>query len=74
MLRAESDPNQAYIDTRVSDLLQTVEAMGTHLRMHNDQAWEHLNKMTLNIFAHKEQDIAGRMEAYKKMIEDQANK
>ena len=45
-----------------------------HLRMHSSAEWDHLNKMTLNIFMHKEQDMNNRMEAYKKMIEDQANK
>lgn len=47
LLRANADPNAAYIDTRVSDVLQLCEGMGDHLRMHDEQSWDHLNKMTM---------------------------
>ena len=50
VLRAAADPNRAYIDGRIRDLLFIMEGMGAHLRMHNSESWEHLNKMTMAIF------------------------
>ena len=46
--------------------------MGTHLRMHQDEMWRHLNAMTLAIFQAEENDVEKRMEAYNKMLEEQA--
>ena len=74
VLRATADPNASYIDGRVQALLTIIEGMGTHLRMHDDQAWNHLNNMTLAIFQKKEDKIRNKMEAYEKMLEEQANK
>ena len=54
VLRAAADPNASYIDGRVQALLTIIEGMGTHLRMHDDQAWNHLNNMTLAIFQKRE--------------------
>ena len=50
LLRATADPNAAYIDGRIADLLVVIEGLATHLRMHAEPAWEHLNKQTLAIF------------------------
>ena len=50
VLRANADPNASYIDGRVADLLVVIEGMGTHLRMHNNESWDHLNSMVLAIF------------------------
>lgn len=47
LLRATADPSKAYIDTRVSDLLELTEGMGQHLSMHNADMWAHINKMTM---------------------------
>ena len=74
VLRAAADPNASYIDGRVQALLTIIEGMGTHLRMHDDQAWNHLNNMTLAIFQKKEDAIRSKMEAYEKMQEELANK
>jgi len=49
-----------------------IEGMGTHLRMHNDQLWHHLNSMTLAIFQAEENAINKKMEDYAKMLEEQA--
>ena len=49
-----------------------VEGMGVHLRMHQEQMWHHLNAMTLAIFQAEELDVEKRMEAYEKMLEEQA--
>lgn len=64
VLRAAADPNAAYIDGRVADLLVVIEGMGAHLRMHNTDAWTHLNKQTIKIFKKKEDVIVKRMEDY----------
>ena len=44
------------------------------MRLHDEQAWDHLTKMTMEIFRHREDDMKRQMEAYKKMLEEQANK
>ena len=54
VLRANADPNASYIDGRVADLLVVIEGMGTHLRMHNNESWDHLNSMVLAIFKKSE--------------------
>ena len=74
VLRASADPRKSYIDGRVQNLLQLLEMMGAHLRMHDDKAWNHLNVMTKRIFEDREQEMSNRMEAYKQMLEDAANK
>ena len=74
VLRATANPNEAYIDGRVSDLLVVIEGMGTHMRIHNTDGWEHLNKSTVAIFRKKEDRIVKRMEDYNKQLEEAANK
>lgn len=74
VLRPSADPNQAYIDGRVNDLLVVIEGMGTHLRMHNTESWDQLNKQTLAIFRKKEDKIVQRMEDYQKQLEEAAAK
>lgn len=54
VLRANADPNASYIDGRVADFLTVIEGMGTHMRMHQADAWHHINNMTLGIFQAKE--------------------
>ena len=71
-MRANADPNAAYIDTRVSDLLDLTEGMGEHLRIHNVDSWDHMNKMTLAIFVAKEDEMKRQMEAFAKMQEEQS--
>lgn len=70
VLRAAANPNAAYIDGRVADLLFVMEGMGTHLRMHNAEHWEHLNKMTMAIFQAKEDTMLRRMDEYAKAQEE----
>lgn len=50
LLRASADPMKPYIDTRVSELMALVEAMGEHTKSHASEQWEHLNKATMAIF------------------------
>ena len=72
VLRAQADPNLAYIDGRVADLLLVIEGMGTHMRMHNTESWEHLNKQTFAIFKKREEKIVQRMADYNKQLEEAA--
>ena len=74
LLRATADPSKAYIDGRVENLLTIIEGMGAHLRSHQEEQWVHLNKMTLEIFRHYEDDAVKKMEVYKKTLEEQAAK
>ena len=74
VLRAAADPNQAYIDGRIGDFLNLVEGMGTHLRMHQAEMWQHINNMTLAIFQAYEDDMKNQMEIHEKMLEEQQNK
>ena len=57
VLRANADPNQAYIDGRVADLLVVMEGLATHLRIHQAEGWEHLIKQTFAIFKSRENKI-----------------
>ena len=66
VLRATADPNASYIDGRVADLLVVMEGLGTHLRMHNNESWDHLNSMVLAIFKKKEDEIVIKEEAFLK--------
>ena len=66
VLRANADPNASYIDGRVADLLVVMEGLGTHLRMHNNESWDHLNSMVLAIFKKIENDIVIKEEAFLK--------
>lgn len=70
LLRANADPNRSYIDGRVADLLVVIEGMATHLRMHAEDAWNHLNAQTLQIFKYAEDETVKKMEAYAKMLEE----
>ena len=74
LLRATANPEKAYIDTRVRDMLLLISGMGQHLRAHEAEKWDHVNKMTVEIFRKCEADMKGRMEAYKKMLEEAAQK
>lgn len=57
MLRANADPNKAYIDGRVADLLVVIEGMAKHLSLHQEDAWNHLNKKTMLIFKDHEEGL-----------------
>jgi len=70
VLRANADPNQSYIDGRVGDLLNVIEGIGAHLRVHQADAWYHLNSMTLAIFQAHEDEIVKRMKAYETMLDE----
>jgi len=74
VLRAAADPNVAYIDGRIADFLNLVEGMGTHLRMHQAELWQHINNMTLAIFQAYEDDMKNQMEIHEKMLEEQQQK
>ena len=74
VLRADADPSKAYIDGRIGDLMNVIEGIDAHLRIHQAEAWHHLNSMTLAIFNAQEDDIKKKMESYKKMLEEQAAK
>lgn len=74
VLRANADPNAAYIDGRVSDLLNVIEGIGAHLRVHQADHWHHINSKTLAIFQAFEDDLESRMKAYETMLEEQATK
>lgn len=74
VLRANADPNQAYIDGRVGDLMNVIEGIGAHLRMHQPDAWHHLNSMTLAIFQAQEDDMVNKMKAYQTMLQEQSTK
>lgn len=74
LMRAQADPEKAYIDTRVKDMLTIIQGMGQHLRNHNAESWAHINKMTVEIFKKSELDMKARMEGYKKMLEEAAQK
>lgn len=50
VLRANADPGAAYIDGRIGDLMNVIEGIGAHMRVHQAEAWHHLNSMTLAIF------------------------
>ena len=71
LLRANADPNAAYIDSRVGDVLQLTESMGEHMRLHDEASWDHITKMTMMIFQHREDETKRQMEAYKKLLEEQ---
>jgi len=64
LLRATADPNDAYIDERVRELLKVMEEMGMHLRTFNPEDWNHLNDATWQIFKAREDDLEKRMEIY----------
>jgi hypothetical protein len=72
VLRAAADPNQSYIDGRVADLLVVIEGMGTHMRLHQTENWDHLTKQTLMIFRARENKVIKRMEEYEKAQEEAA--
>ena len=74
VLRANADPSAAYIDGRIGDLMNVIEGIGAHLRVHQAEAWHHLNSMTIAIFNSQEDDIKKKMEQYEKMLEEQAAK
>lgn len=74
LLRASANPNQAYIDGRVADLLVVIEGMGAHLRMHEVEDWAKLNKQTLKIFEDRETKMRQRMEEFSRAQEEAAGK
>lgn len=74
VLRANADPNASYIDGRVADLLVVIEGMGTHLRMHNNESWDHLNSMVLAIFKKSEDAIVIKEQAYEKSQNEEEKK
>lgn len=70
VLRANADPNVSYIDGRIGDLINVIEGIGAHLRMHNADAWHHLNSMTIAIFQAQEDEMVKKMKAYEQMLEE----
>ena len=74
VLRAAANPNSTYIDGRVQDLITVVEGMGVHLRLHEPDDWEHLNKMTMAIFQHENDDMHRKIEEYEKLAEEAKKK
>lgn len=74
VLRAAADPNLAYMDGRIAELLELIEGMGTHLRMHNEPCWVHLMKQTQKIFDDRETKMELRTKEYEQMIADANNK
>lgn len=47
-----------------------MEGMGAHLRMHQEPEWNHLNAMTMAIFAAREDELVKKMDVYEKMLEE----
>ncbi len=74
LLRAAADPTKAYIDGRVEKLLEVIMGMGQHLSSHQSDESKHHNNMTLEIFKSYEKETITKMEAYRKMLEEQAAK
>ena len=74
VLRATADPNKAYIDGRVQDLITIIAGMGAHLRLHSADDWLHLNRQTLAIFDKRESKMVQRMKEHEKMLEEAAQK
>ena len=70
VLRANADPNAAYIDGRIGDLMNLIEDIGGHLLTHQAESWKHINGMTLAIFVEFERDLVNRMEIYEKKLEE----
>lgn len=74
VIRADADPNQAYIDGRVANLLELIRGLGTHLTIHNEPGWQHINSQTAKIFIHTENEVRSAFEAWQKEQEEAAQR
>ena len=66
ILRAQADPNAAYIDGRVGDLIGLIEELGIHLKNKESENWKRLNDYTIAIFQDEEEKIKEKYEAWEK--------
>lgn len=64
LLRANADPNAAYIDGRVGKLLEIIELLGIHIKNYSSENWKRLGDYTWLIFNEEENEIQAAFEAW----------
>ena len=64
VLRATSDPRQAYIDGRVDALLEIIRNIAVNLKNQESENWKRLNKFTTDIFIAEEEGIVERFKEW----------
>lgn len=64
VLRPGADPRKSYIDGRIEKLLEKIERLGTHLRVHDETRWGMLAERTWEIFDAQEKDLVSQMKIY----------
>ena len=72
VLRADANPHEAYIDDRIKNLFELIEALAIHIRMFEEARWKKINTAILEIFKQDEFEITKKYEeAIEKLKEAQ---
>jgi hypothetical protein len=66
VLRVNADPTEAYIDGRIEEILEIVNKLSKHMRVHKKQYWDQLLEYELEIFKAQENTEDAEYKAWEK--------
>ena len=72
VLRHDANPHEAYIDDRIKNLFELIDALAIHIRQFEEARWKKVNGAILEIFKQDDFEITKKYEeALEKLKENQ---